>query len=187
MPPSCTTRCTYFVFDALLTIMFGRVFVLRFGSELIISNPHHTVHAPLTMKASPRLVADVAPATSMMARSPGYCRMTTGFPGAPATVATNAPRYVPPCSQTVSPGWTWPPAPASAYARLHGALLFPALPVVPLADTCHPVSGVRGGGGGAPVPVVFSNVHATSRKLRIIGSLVSLCLDVMVGLANRSD
>src|SRR5436189_4766762 len=104
MPPSWTIRSTYRVFDALFTIMLGRVSVWRFGSELMTSKSHHSVHAPFTTNASPRLVPDVPPAASMVARSPGYCRITTGRPETPATVETNLPSYVPPCSHTVSPG-----------------------------------------------------------------------------------
>ena len=81
----------YLVLGASLIIMLARVFVLRFGSEFVISKPHHTVHAPLTMKASPREVVEVLYATSMMARSPGYCRNRIGFPAEPATVSTKAP------------------------------------------------------------------------------------------------
>src|SRR5436190_17731933 len=122
----------YFVFDASFTIMLGRVSVLRFGSELISSKSHHSVHCPFTMNASPRDVVDVAPATSIVARSPGYCRITTGLPDAPATLGLNAPRYVPPWSQTVSPGWTLPEAPLSANASDHGWLALPVLLELPL-------------------------------------------------------
>src|SRR2546423_6559558 len=120
------------------------------------SKSHHSVHCPWTMNASPGLVPlGVTDAASSVARSPGYWRITTGFPDVPATVARNFPRYVPPCSQTVSPGWILPDAPLSAKVSDQGWPSVPALLELPVGETCHPrcePGGGGGGGGGGGVP-----------------------------------
>src|SRR5690349_25149945 len=98
--------------------MLGRVSFVRSGSESINSKPQNTEYSPVTTNKSPRRVGDVAPAASIIARSPRYCRTTTGAPGAPCTLLTTDPRYVPPRSQIVSPGAVRaPPAPPTPLPR----------------------------------------------------------------------
>ena len=91
-PPSCTIRFTNRVCEVLFTRVLDRVWldveeVVRLGSELISSNPQNTLYDPRTWSVDPLL-----PAPSMMARSPGYCRTTTGAPAVPRTVLVKAPR-----------------------------------------------------------------------------------------------
>src|SRR2546423_9647792 len=106
--------------------MFGRVSVVRSGSESISSKPQNVTFSPVTTNRSPRTLREGAPAPSITARSPRYGRTTTGAPGAPRTLLTNAPRYVPPRSQIVSPGATRPPPPPSAVAKPQGRPTVPS-------------------------------------------------------------
>src|ERR1700730_16410287 len=99
-----------FVFDALVTTPSARcssgghdpeVGTTRMGSENMISNPQYHVHEPFTVRADTR---DEPP--SMVARSPGYWRTIIGTPEAPLRLLVKFPRYVPPRSQIVAPGFT---------------------------------------------------------------------------------
>src|SRR5512146_434090 len=73
----------------------------------------------------------------MVARSPGSWRTMIGLELVPVSELVNAPLYVPPRSQTVSPGRIFPPAPPSALARSHGRSAEPSFPLDPAGDTYH--------------------------------------------------
>ena len=72
---------------------------------------------------------------SIVARSPGYWRTMIGADAAPVSVLVNTPGYVPARSQTVSPGCTWPLAPARPVTRSHGRAAVPSPLPEPLGVT----------------------------------------------------
>ena len=93
--------------------------VSRVGDELITSNPQNHVYEPLTVS-----VAVLLGPPSRLARSPGYWRTTIGLAAVPFKVLEKVPEYVPPRSQTVSPGRTgegW----LKAVWRSHGLVMLP--------------------------------------------------------------
>src|SRR5688572_15793140 len=135
----------YFVFEALLTMPLARsslsaLVVVRTGFGFITSMPQNTLHAPRTCS-----VVSAEPECSIVTRSPGYARTTTGRPEAPATVLVNVPRYVPPRTQMVSPAPTRPDAPESAVVRSHGLLIEPSFALDPLVETYLPTRTVGAG------------------------------------------
>ena len=78
------------------------------------SRPQYTASAPNTLSRP-----------SIVARWPGRARTIIGLRAVPVSVLVNSPLYVPPRSQTVSPGRTVPFPPSNAVARSQG------LPEVP--------------------------------------------------------
>ncbi len=72
-----------------------------------------------------RRVLPLPLAPSIVARSPGYARSTIGAPALPRSELWNAPRYVPPRTQIVSPGRTADGCP-SAVRRSQGRSRLPS-------------------------------------------------------------
>src|SRR2546425_679993 len=92
------------------------------------------------MKKSPRVVPEVPPFASRIARSPGYWRTTIGAEAVPVRVVLMAPvpAYVPPRNQIVSPGCTRPLPPFMAVCKSHGRLLLPSPPGEPVGAAYQP-------------------------------------------------
>src|SRR2546423_6065302 len=132
------------------------------GADRMTSKPQNHTSAP-----SARSVP------SIVARSPGYWRTTIGRLDVPAMAVRKSPAYLPPRTQTVSPGWTLPDAFASAVFRSHGLLMLPSPALDPEGEakypTCAPGCGLGVGvevvsavlSGGVPV-IERSPAHPTS-------------------------
>src|SRR6266566_1614487 len=92
------------------------------------------------MKKSPRVVLEVPPFASRIARSPGYWRTTIGAEAVPVRVVLMAPvpAYMPPRNQIVSPGCTRPLPPFMAVCKSHGRLLLPSPPGEPVGAAYQP-------------------------------------------------
>src|SRR6266536_544818 len=91
---------------------------LTTGSDCISSRPQYTASAPNTLSRP-----------SIVARSPGRPRTVIGERAVPVSVLVKSPLYVPPRTQTVSPGRTVPFPPSNAVDRFQGLLRVPS-PVV---------------------------------------------------------
>jgi len=65
----------------------------------MISSPQYHVYAPETVRIETPLLLP----PSIVARSPGIARTTTGAVDEPVRYEVNVPRYVPPFTQIVSP------------------------------------------------------------------------------------
>src|SRR5881394_1098250 len=102
----------------------------------MISKPQYHVYEPFTVSTSvPDSSVDPP---SIVARSPGYWRTTIGAAAVPFKLLENAPLYVPPRSQIVSPGCTLPLPPFRPVWRFQGRAELPSPLLEPLGDTYQP-------------------------------------------------